>query len=32
LKGGKSPNGKSYSSYYYAEGGGISGLDDLVRG
>jgi len=32
LKGGKSPNGKSYSSYYYAEGGGISGLDDLIRG
>ena len=32
LKGGKSPNGKSYNSYYYAKGGGVSGLDDLIRG
>jgi antirestriction protein len=32
LKGGKSPNGKSYNSFYYAQGGGVSGLDDLIRG
>ena len=32
LKGGKSPNGKSYNSYYYAKGGGVSGIDDLIRG
>jgi len=32
LKGGKSPNGKSYNSFYYAQGGGVSGIDDLIRG
>ena len=32
LKGGKSPNGKSYNSFYYAQGGSVSGLDDLIRG
>ena len=32
LKGGKSPNGKSYNSFYYSNGGGVSGIDDLIRG